>query len=82
MFKRGILALVVQALLLLVAPTLAAASAAGKSHEVNLRDLDMVSSTGTLGLPGAIETDAGTLAGPSFAAGPTSSTPSCSATAP
>ena len=63
MFKRGISALVVPALLLLAAPALATASAA-KGHKVNLSGLiDTLSSTGTTGVPGSTETDAGMLIG-------------------
>jgi hypothetical protein len=64
MFKRGISAPVVPALLLFCAPALAATSAAGKSHKVDLSGLiDTVSSKGTVGVAGATETDAGTIAG-------------------
>jgi hypothetical protein len=62
MFKRGISTLVVPALLLLAAPAVATANA--KSHTVNLRGLiDTISSKGTLGTPGATETDSGILTG-------------------
>jgi hypothetical protein len=48
----------------LAAPALAATRAAGKRHGVSLSGLiDTVSSKGTLGTPGATETDAGILAG-------------------
>jgi hypothetical protein len=64
MFKRGISALVVPALLLLTASAVAAASAGAQSHTVNLRGLiDTISSTGTIGSPGATETDTGILSG-------------------
>jgi hypothetical protein len=64
MFKRARAALVVPALLAAAAPALAASSAAGTSHKVGLSGLiDTVSSKGTLGAPGATETDAGILAG-------------------
>jgi hypothetical protein len=64
MFKRALAALVVPAWLAAAAPGLAAARAGGTSHKVSLSGLiDTISSKGTLGTPGATETDAGILAG-------------------
>jgi hypothetical protein len=63
-FRRAISALIVPALLLLAAPALATASAAAKSHKVNLNGvIDTVASKGATGTPGATETDVAILAG-------------------
>ena len=64
MFRRGISALVVPALLLLAAPAVATAGA--ESHTINLHGLiDTISSKGNAAAaaPGATETDSGVLTG-------------------
>jgi hypothetical protein len=63
MFKRRISTLVVPALLLLVGPAIATASAT-KRHKVKLSGLiDTLSSKGATGVPRATETDSGILTG-------------------
>jgi hypothetical protein len=64
MFRRGISAFVVPALLLLAVPGLASARTATKSHKVNVSGyIDTVTSNGATGVPGSTETDAGIFAG-------------------
>lgn len=64
MFRRGISAFAVPALLLLAMPGLASARTATKSHKVNVAGyIDTVTSTGATGVPGTRETDAGLFAG-------------------
>jgi hypothetical protein len=64
MFRRGISAFVVPALLLLAMPGLASARTATKRHKVNVSGyIDTVTSNGAIGVPGSTETDAGIFAG-------------------